>query len=372
MKEKLRLKNFGPIKDVEIELNLINVFIGDQGTGKSTVSKLYALIYNYAYYDIFDIKAKDTHDLNTLKFFRYLELFGLTNYLHNNTEIIFNSKRFNFEFREGVVKTMHPELYKFSFPEMPEKLKDFFLGLDYIPAERAFVSVLADALFALNEMRTKLPTLFNRFGNKYSSARKEKLIWEYKHLLGADFSHNSGVDSIITNTGKVLPFSDASTGMQNTMPMLVVFDSVVEKIMPKENTSPNSLLVIEEPELNLFPETQKKVVDYIISKNLDKGRFKTRMIVNTHSPYILTSLNNLMYAFNIGKKHFENVNKILEEKYWLNPSNVSAYKFLSNGRCEDIVDRDESLIKAEKIDEASVLINKEFDNLMNIELGIKA
>jgi hypothetical protein len=366
LKDKLIIRNFGPIKDVEIELNLLNILIGDQGTGKSTLSKLYTLLYNYAYYDIFDIKEGDTHDTNTLKFFRYLELFGITNYLQNHTEIIFSSQKFNFEFSGGVVKTRHPELYKMSLSEMPERLKDYF-GFDYIPAERAFVSVLSDALFALNELGTKLPTLFNRFGNKYSSARKEKARREYRYLLGADFSHNSGVDTIVTDTGKILPFSDASTGIQNTMPLLVVFDSIIEKITPNEGNNPTSLLVIEELELNLFPETQKKMVDYIVSNDLDNGRFKARLIINTHSPYVLTSLNNLMYAYNAGQKHFEEVNKIIEKKYWLNPENVSAYLMLSNGRCEDIVDRKEGMIKAEKIDSVSSKLNEAFDALLNIE-----
>ncbi len=218
---------------------------------------------------------------------------------------------------------------------------------------------------------TKLPTLFNRFGNKFSSARKEKTKRYYKELLGADFSHNGGVDTIIIANDKTLPFSDASTGIQGTMPMLVVFDSVVEKIAHDENNSPNGLLVIEEPELNLFPETQKKVIDYIISNSLDDGNFKTRLIINTHSPYILTSLNNLMYAYQTGKIHADETEKIIDKKYWLNPDDVSVYMLLPNGECENVMNREESLIKAEKIDEVSRVLNRKFDLLQNIELGIK-
>ena len=370
MRDRLAIKNFGPIKDVALEFNLFNIFIGDQGTGKSTLSKLYALLYNYAYYDIFDINTKGTHDINTLKFFRYLELFGLTNYLHDNTEIVFNSQKFNFEFRGGVVKSKHPELYQFSFSEMPEKLKDHFLGLDYIPAERAFASLLADALFALNEFGTKLPTLFNRFGNKYFSVRKEKVRRDYMYLLGADFIHNGGIDMIIIDDGLMLPLSDASTGLQNTMPMLVVFDSVVEKIVPKENNTTNSLLVIEEPELNLFPETQKKVINYITSNNLDNGNCKTRLIINTHSPYVLTSLNNLMYAHKVGAKEPDKVSTIIPKEFWLNPEYVSAYRLLRDGTCKKIISKSEDgiLIEAGEIDEISGKLNKEFDDLIRLEI----
>lgn len=354
---------------MDLELGQFNVLIGDQGTGKSTLSKMYSSIYNYAYFDIFDINFENNDDQNTLKFLRHLELVGVKSYLHADTEIKLDSARFQFEFSEGVVKTKHPEFYRTSLSQMTESLKEHF-RFNYIPAERAFVSTLADALFGLNELGTKLPTLFNRFGNKFSSARREKVRREYKNLLGADFSHNNGVDTIITNDGKELLLSDASTGMQGAMPLLVVFDSITEKKSSMEVTHPNSLLVIEEPELNLFPETQKKVLDYIVSNSLDDGNFKTRLIINTHSPYILTSVNNLMYAYQVGKSHSKETKEIIDEKYWLNPNDVSAYMMLPNGECENILDK-EGLIKAEKIDEVSRKLNKEFDLLQNLELGIK-
>ena len=43
---------------------------------------------------------------------------------------------------------------------------------------------------------------------------------------------------------------------------------------------------------------------------------------------------------------------------------------LIDGSCEDIFDRDEGMIRAEKIDEVSRMLNTQFDLLQNIELGI--
>ena len=42
MKEFMIIKNFGPIENIEIELKKINIFIGEQGVGKSTIAKLYS------------------------------------------------------------------------------------------------------------------------------------------------------------------------------------------------------------------------------------------------------------------------------------------------------------------------------------------
>ena len=39
-KERLVVKNFGPITNLDIEIRPLTLFIGTQGSGKSTVSKL--------------------------------------------------------------------------------------------------------------------------------------------------------------------------------------------------------------------------------------------------------------------------------------------------------------------------------------------
>ena len=41
--EKLIVKNFGPIKHLEIEVKQFNVFIGTTASGKSTAAKLVAI-----------------------------------------------------------------------------------------------------------------------------------------------------------------------------------------------------------------------------------------------------------------------------------------------------------------------------------------
>ena len=37
---RLIIRNIGPIKDIDIELNKVNVFIGEQSSGKSTIAKI--------------------------------------------------------------------------------------------------------------------------------------------------------------------------------------------------------------------------------------------------------------------------------------------------------------------------------------------
>ena len=48
-KEKLIIRNFGPIKDVELDLGRFTILIGEQATGKSTVAKVLAVCRYFSY-----------------------------------------------------------------------------------------------------------------------------------------------------------------------------------------------------------------------------------------------------------------------------------------------------------------------------------
>ena len=43
MKSILHVKNFGPIKDAKLDLRNVNVLIGPQASGKSTLAKLFTI-----------------------------------------------------------------------------------------------------------------------------------------------------------------------------------------------------------------------------------------------------------------------------------------------------------------------------------------
>ena len=84
MKETLHIKNFGPIKEVKLELGKVNVLIGDQGTGKSTVAKLFHIIYSSAIefeeqeIELDIISSNDKKHDRTLLFLARINKNGLT------------------------------------------------------------------------------------------------------------------------------------------------------------------------------------------------------------------------------------------------------------------------------------------------------
>ena len=373
MKEKLTIRDFGPIKDMSFEFKKINILIGDQGTGKSTVAKLLSAIKNSISLELFDLPKNKTE-----QFYGHLDLVGIKNYIKKESILIYTYDNFLFELKDG----------KVSINKEMTLEESMYFSYNYVPAERIMVSALADSLYALLEVKAELPKLFLRFGNKYQSSRKKETQFDYKDILGISFTHRDNKDYILLADGNEITLTDASSGIQGCVPLLTVVDSIMSESISsgkiKTLIDKNwRLLVIEEVELNCFPETQNKLIKYIIDKNtirsiqtidldgnyLEKNDLiKNQLVITTHSPYILTSLNNLMYAFSVGKNHYEEVDKIVESKYWINPNDVSAYMLLPNGICENILDYEQNMIKAEKIDEVSSFLNQQFDALLNIEL----
>ena len=64
---------------------------------------------------------------------------------------------------------------------------------------------------------------------------------------------------VLSNYDKIIPFKDASSGIQSVVPLLMVIDYIT-----KEQSDTH--FVIEEPELNLFPETQIALLQHIVKE----------------------------------------------------------------------------------------------------------
>jgi len=92
---------------------------------------------------------------------------------------------------------------------------------------------------------------------------------------------------------------------------------------------PNDFIIIDEPELNLHPDNQRKIAR-IIAMIVNAG-FK--VLISTHSDYIIRELNNLMMLNTQGSEKL--VNKLMK-KYSYTPemlldfNKVGAYLFSNN------------------------------------------
>ncbi len=394
MKEKLVIRNFGPIKSVELELSRFNVFIGEQGTGKSTVAKVLAVCRYFSYINWGKITYSGK--VNT-PFSIGLEDWGLEECLMPDSFIYYECLHYNLTAEYYPVTLNNDgnvsEQKGFSaFPVLRSKeckalidefrnIRDFsddynnedainsvpysffqrkvskvFDNPFYLPTERGLQSIFSLGKESFNNMSDSLFRYFAETDKIVRNFKNETEIIPlnliYKNVDGRSYIKKKGSESFSH-------LDTAASGYQSTIPVVLLMEYYIS-IRKKAKT-----FIIEEPELNLFPSAQKELMHYLVDKTMNYGNM---MLLTTHSPYVLTTLNNLIYAYQTGQINKEKVNEIIEEKYWLNPDEVSVYQFLSNGYCENIV-ADDRLIKADKIDVVSRKINESFDALLDIELS---
>lgn len=120
----------------------------------------------------------------------------------------------------------------------------------------------------------------------------------------------------------------------------------------KYKASPGDLLIVDEPEMNLHPEAQVRLIEFLTIL-ANKG---IKIVITTHSPYIVDHLINLMEAY---KSQKENV----EDKFWetksikdgefkmikpkdifISKDSVSAYFFKEDGSVKDILNKKTGII----------------------------
>ena len=89
-------------------------------------------------------------------------------------------------------------------------------------------------------------------------------------------------------------------------------------------------LIIEEPENHIHPKQQLILVKYLV-KAINKG---LKIIITTHSDYIIEKFNNFIRLGNTGVEIFNKYSYTSDDV--LNYKDVSIYNFVKEGKCSYI------------------------------------
>jgi hypothetical protein len=111
----------------------------------------------------------------------------------------------------------------------------------------------------------------------------------------------------------------------------------------KEFCDRGGLLVIDEPEMNAHPEAQLEIIEFIALL----VHYDVRVVLTTHSPYIVDHLSNLMQASRLSaeaKRAIAPEFKLGISDSFLVPEDVAVYLFNESGKVEDILDREQGII----------------------------
>ena len=385
--EKLIIKNFGPISDVEIALKKYIVLIGDTSTGKSVIAKLICILQECLFIGVKDIEGfKDK-----------LEGYNIP-YLEENSIIEYHvSEKYYVKIQgkniiiKGVDKESISKIEEFvneklskKIKKLPQNLNDEEKLLDefikyaekileilqnmlplYIPAERVFFSMVGNSLAGLWANEINISKLYLNFARHYEVAKKNISKLEYSDLKFAYHREENDKREYIKCGEKDIEIKNASSGIQAILPLVIVLRDLLNKKEKSQEGMSLKTICIEEPEISLFPNRQRGLLEYIVSliKKID-----SRVIITTHSPYILSAFNNLILANNTAiekKERKKDIEKIISEDKWINFEEVSAYE-VKEGGVISLLDKEYKGIDVNAIDDVSDRISEDVDKLISI------
>lgn len=384
----LHIENFGPVSDATVELRAVNLFIGEQSIGKSTLAKLIAIFSDHITlckliqggigmweeqlkdYNL-DIYMEDcyriSYELRLNESFFHLEYQpgDISYYLISGENKLTDPKEISKWLLQKSGFTSHKEsILELSKNPDTELLSTLISHSLYIPAERIIYSVLTNLLPALALAKSTIPQNLLRFLVELGNAKSEYPRFRI-NLLNIAFRHESTEDSIVLNANdKSIPLAAASSGIQSLVPLLLVLHYAINK---GEYYS----YVIEEPECNLFPTKQVELFYEILKMVKSPARTLT---IATHSPYLLAAINNLLFAGMVaeefGKEVEPYISESLPKEYWLGSHECSVYslgKEINGGEyCRSLIDPETGMVDFNSLDEVSEDLSIEFETLQRI------
>lgn len=325
---KIKIKNFGPIKDGYqdrdgwIDIKKITLFIGNQGSGKSTIAKLIStFLWIEKALTRGDYKVKDFTDYNRFRKI-YCAYHRIENYFfdvkgNDASEIEFQGSSFYFKYSNE----------NLSIQEVDNKGNYSLPQIMYVPAERNFIANVKTpkALKLTSDSLVEFVTEFDNAKNEMKGAIplpiNDEVFIEYQQL--------NDIVYLKSNDYKI-QLKEASSGFQSIVPLYLVSrflaDSVkkqsevsgdmssdeterfrkgVEEIWANETFTEEQrrvalsvlsskfnktafINIVEEPEQNLFPSSQREMLYSLLDfNNMSEGN---KLIVTTHSPYLLNYL----------------------------------------------------------------------------------
>lgn len=398
MNERLTVQSFGPIRQIDINFRKVNLFIGDQGTGKSCIAKLFS---TFRWLE----KALMTETYSLDYFTKYVDARFKTQ--------LCGYHRIDDFFRDDTYILYESALYKFVYADSAFKIEnknETITGLPkimYVPAERIILSSAEKKLKAFDGLPSSNLT-FNQAFWESKERFKDGYALPFGNLAYKYDSLND-ISWIVGHDYRVR-LINASSGIQSALPVCIVSEylgnivasgkersmSVEElqklqketaKIMENENladTVKHAMLkhlssrsryncfvnIVEEPELSLFPESQNSMIRLLCKVNNETT--DNMLLLTSHSPYTLAILNNLVLAYKAYEKGDNEIKRrvaeIVPPEYHIAPESLTAFslKETEMENYQSVISESTGIISKNDLDSVSEIIMREFNSLYRI------
>lgn len=406
MNEQLIVKSFGPVRDLEITFKKVTLFIGDQGTGKSCVAKLFSM-----FKWLEKVLSQKKYKLNYFEQYnRFLTKLcpyhRIESFIQPDSYLKFESNLYDFVYSDGSFriydKNEDAGLFRASHQNEAGLSK-----IMYVPAERSIVSVAENKTKLLKE----LPDSSETFSDEFVNAKKFFKSGYELPFEGLHFEYDSLNEVGWISDGEYkVRLINASSGIQSSLPMCMVSEYLSKMIADREevklskeekdklekrvaeimqddaisdsikdmmirqlssaNRYDRFINVVEEPELNLFPKSQMQVLRSLVAINASSEQ--NMLVITTHSPYSLAILNMLVMGAKVYQMTNEDdksvIENILPHRFHLDERDVAAYRLSlkDENYCVPIINSNTGMITKNDLDSCSDEINKIFNQLYRL------
>ena len=387
---RIKIKNFGPIRegfvdnDGWMDVNKVTVMIGDQGSGKSTMAKLISL-FSWIEKSI----ARNTispEQLNVEIFKNLCLQQEIFEYFSDDTYLSFEGDAYDFEYDE------RKKSFKAKVNGSGNK-NYILPKIQYVSAARNLLTILynislqqiPDKNGNIIDLSSNIPFMVKVLNFEYMKALEAFAQNGFSLPVNDTSVYFQNHNTFIIAKGKRVAMASASSGIQSITPLLLVshflLNEVSKNIYEKVKTIDNNLKgrieanfseesaellekfkqvcafgkgiltekkdeilldeklkkfipsffinIVEEPEQNLFPTSQQKVINSLLEYNnaLDSNK----LIITTHSPYIIGYMTLAVKAMELYKKAKKEevraqINEIVPQKSAISHDDLVIYE----------------------------------------------
>ena len=262
-----------------------------------------------------------------------------------------------------------------AYPSLFDNLKQNIPIDNYERSSKTLDEMLLEKFI---EKFVRVKDIFRKFRNfeglieSYSENNIKEKLYQVKNkidkILKGEYRIDDLGEKILFNkeTEEYIYLSNTSSGQQESIRILQdIFLNILD------NTK--VLRILEEPEAHLFPLAQKQLIELLalmINQNNDN-----QLIITTHSPYVLTVFNNLLFANRVVEKNpstQSEVAQIIPQDSWLSAKDFSAYSLgnqsvsQDTNYCEPIFNQEKGTIQQNYLDTVSEILGGDFQALYSI------
>jgi len=262
-----------------------------------------------------------------------------------------------------------------AYPSLFDNLKQNIPIDNYERSSKTLDEMLLEKFI---EKFVRVKDIFRKFRNfeglieSYSENNIKEKLYQVKNkidkILKGEYRIDDLGEKILFNkeTEEYIYLSNTSSGQQESIRILQdIFLNILD------NTK--VLRILEEPEAHLFPIAQKQLIELLalmINQNNDN-----QLIITTHSPYVLTVFNNLLFANRVVEKNpstESEVAQIIPQDSWLSAKDFSAYSLgnqsvsQDTNYCKPIFNQEKGTIQQNYLDTVSEILGGDFQALYSI------